>query len=123
MHETYATALANVIASGMDEGKAVANLIAKLKAEGRLKLLPGIARELRTLEAKRSVLAAKVEVAHESEEAEALKGAAEAGITATHAVVNKALVSGWRAQGQGKLVDRSGKRMLTDIYQSVVAGN
>jgi len=121
MHAHYAIALRNTIASGMDEAKAVDGLIALLKKEGKMKLLPGIVRELRNLEARAQVLAPKVEVAHKADEAEALAEAAKHGIIAKHASVNHALVSGWRAQANGKLVDRSGKRMLTDIYQNVVA--
>jgi len=122
MHESYAIALTNAIASGTDEAKAVDALIATLKADGRLKLLPGIVRELKKIEAKKSVLAPAVEVAHKSDEADALKEAAALGITAAHAKVNHDLVSGWRATAKGKLIDRSGKRMLTDIYQNVVVG-
>ncbi|HUQ30328.1 MAG TPA: F0F1 ATP synthase subunit delta [Candidatus Paceibacterota bacterium] len=100
---------------------AVTKLIAHLKSSGRMKMLPEIARELRKVAARRLALAAKVEVAHEKEVAQALKEAAEAGISARHAKVNHALIQGWRAREGGKLVDRSAKRALIDIYQKVTA--
>ena len=40
MEETYAQALKNAIASGTDETKAVSNLVANLKANGRTKAQP-----------------------------------------------------------------------------------
>lgn len=101
--------------------EAVNKLIAHLKSSGRLNLLPQIMRELRKIAARRHALAPRVEVASEKETAAALRAAAEAGIKAPRASVNKALIKGWRAWGGGTLVDRSAKRALVDIYQKIIA--
>jgi len=98
---------------------AITKLIMHLKSAGRMKMLPAIARELRKVAARRHALRPFVEVAHEKEEAAALRAAAEAGIIARHASVNHTLIHGWRARAGGKLVDRSAKRALLHIYQQV----
>lgn len=99
--------------------EAVNKLIMHLKSAGRMKLLPQIARELRKVAARRHALQPKVEVAHTKESAAALRAAAQGGIVAKHTTVNPALIHGWRAQKGGLLIDRSGKRVLIDIYQNV----
>lgn len=98
---------------------AVTKLIRHMKSSGHMKMLPEIARELRKVAARRHALRPYVEVAHEKEEAAALRAAAEVGIIARHAVVNPALIHGWRARAGGKLVDRSAKSALLHIYQKV----
>jgi len=101
--------------------RAVTKLIAHLKSMGRMKMLPEIVRELRKVAARRAALRPYVEVAHEKEEAAALRVAALAGIIARHAVVNNSLIHGWRARSAGKLVDHSAKRALLRIYQQVTS--
>lgn len=118
------TKLLEVAAESEDKAvadAAVEKLIAHLKSTGRMKMLGGIARELYKVDARRKALAPVVEVAHASEGGTALAAAAEAGITAKHAVVNHALIRGWRARGHGLLVDRSAKSALEDIYKKVTA--
>src|SRR5690349_14628245 len=92
--------------------RVVEKLVAHLKSSGRAKMLPQILRELRKVMARRAALAPKVEVAHKKDAPHALVSAKEAGIEAKDAHVNASLVSGWRATGGGKLIDRSGKRAL-----------
>lgn len=100
-------------------GVLVANLVKHLKAQGRVKLLPVILRELRKRQARRASLAPIVEVARESDAASALKAARAEGIEAEKASVNPALLSGWRAMKGGTLVDRSGKRALIELYRNI----
>ena len=100
---------------------AITKLILHLKSAGRMKMLPAIARELKKVAARRHALRPFVEVAHKKEEESALRAAAEAGIHARHAVVNHALIHGWRARSAGKLVDHSAKRALLHIYQNVTS--
>lgn len=100
---------------------AVKKLVAHLKSSGRAKMLPQILRQLRTIVARRATLAPRVEVAHKKDAAHALMAAKGAGIETEEVQVNPALVCGWRAMGGGKLVDRSGKRALTDIYKQITA--
>ena len=97
--------------------QAVHKLIAHLKSTGRMKMLPAVMTELTKLALRRKLLSPSLEVASEKERSIALKEAKEAGIEAAEAVVNPSLVSGWRGFSGGKLVDRTGKRALIDIYQ------
>ena len=76
-----------------------AKLKSHLERTGRLKLLPQIVRELKREEARAAKLAPRIETAKE----------------------NPALISGYREITEGKLVDKSGKRALLDIYQNIVA--
>lgn len=99
----------------------VTRLIAHLKSSGRMNMLPKIVRELRKVAARRVALMPKVEVAHEGESAAALVAAASEGIIAEHANINPSLIRGWRARGNGKLIDRSAKHALVQIYQKVIA--
>jgi F0F1-type ATP synthase delta subunit len=119
MEKEYAQALTQAVAKGVDEAKIVSNLVAHLKEEGRMKLLPGILRELKRLQATQSRLAPSVEVASEGEAKDALKAAHEAGIEAATATVNPSLIRGWRARSGGTLVDRSAKQALVDLYQRI----
>jgi F0F1-type ATP synthase delta subunit len=122
MLDTY-TRLLEATAELDDKGAtdaAVTKLIVHLKSTGRMNMLSKIARELRKVAARRRALAPMVEVAHEKEAAAALKAAAVLGIMATHAEVNPSLIRGWRARGNGKLIDRSAKHAFTQIYQKVI---
>ena len=122
MIDTY-TRLLEVAAESADEAEASAavdKLVAHLKVVGRLKMLPSIAHELRKIKARRMALSPRVEVASAEDKASALAGAKAQGFTVTEATVNPSLVSGWRVQGHGKLVDRSGKRALVEIYKKII---
>lgn len=119
MEKAYAQALHNAVAQGAKEDAVFESLKAQLSATGRLKLLPRILFELRSLSSRKGAMAPLVEAASESGKAEALKGAKEAGIDVQTVVVNESLISGWRAQKEGLLVDRSGKRALIDLYRRI----
>lgn len=119
MEKEYAHALSRQIASGADESALVAGLVAHLKRDGRMKLLPGIVRELKALEARREKLSPAVEVANEAEKANAVSAARDLGIDAASVTVNPALIKGWRARSGSTLVDRSAKQALVDLYQRI----
>lgn len=120
MENLYATVIQNLLAKGMKEDAVMNNLMAHLKENGRVKLLPGILRSLKTLMARKQTLGATVEVAKKEDAKKALSEAKALGIEAEEAIVNPILLSGWRGRKEGTLVDRSGKRALTDIYRSIV---
>lgn len=120
MEELYATVVTRLLAHGKKEDEVVKNLVAHLKEKGRVKLLPGILRSLVTLQERNRTLGATVEVAHEKDAKHALAEAKALGIEADKAVVNPILLSGWRARKEGMLVDRSGKRALSDLYHGIV---
>ena len=122
IERTYAQALINVTSrDGADEKKSVDNLVAQLKASGRMKLLPRILGELRAMTMHGKTLAGTVEVAHEKDSAHALKIAKEAGMNVAHTTVNKSLISGFRLRAGGTLRDESGKRALIDLYRKIVS--
>lgn len=120
MDKLYAKALDELAhTEGAKADELVKRLRQHLAATGREKLLPGILRELKVLEARREKLAPSVEVASEHEAKAALSEAKAEGITASKAYVNHALIKGWRARMGGKLVDRSAKQGLIDLYRKV----
>ncbi|HUY05341.1 MAG TPA: F0F1 ATP synthase subunit delta [Candidatus Paceibacterota bacterium] len=121
MIDTY-TRLLEAVAETEDKAAAdaaVTKLIVHLKSAGRMNILPKIARELRKVASRRHALRPRVEVASEKESAGALAAAAALGIDAKRATVNHSLIRGWRAQSEGKLIDRSAKHALAKIYQKV----
>ena len=119
MEREYAQALRDMLKGGAEEASLVSGLVKNLKTEGRLKLLPGILRELKGLAAAEAKRAARIEVASEEEVAGALAAAKEEGINAGAATINPSLIRGWRAQEDGLLIDRSAKKALVDLYQKI----
>lgn len=120
MSEMYAKVIQNLITKGVSESDVMKNLMAHLERKGRVKLLPSILRDLKVVQARAVVTGATVEVATEADAKHALASAQAEGITAEKAQVNPLLLSGWRAREGGKLVDRSGKRALVDLYARIV---
>lgn len=120
MEKTYATALTRLVNRGADQKTSAEGLIDHLKREGRMKLLPGILRELRMHQARSQKHAPVLEVASVAEREEAVHAASTVGISAVDAVVNPTLISGWRARSGTKLIDRSGKAALVNIYRNIV---
>ncbi len=100
---------------------AVTKLVRHLKSMGRMKMLPQIVRELRTIAARRNALHPRLEVASAKEVPAALKDAKTLGIAVEQVEINPSLIRGWRAQSRGRLIDRSAKQALIQIYQKVTA--
>lgn len=122
MIDTY-TRLLEAVAELEDKkasDAALTKLITHLKSAGRMKMLPQIARELKKVAGRRFSLQPFLEVAHKKEMSTALKEAKKEGINVSQGVVNPSLINGWRARGNGKLVDRSAKAALLRIYQNSV---
>lgn len=118
MEKIYAQAIQRALKNS-DEKSVVKGLLGHLKERGRMKLLPGILRELKSESLRGRNLEGSVEVASEKEAKAALLAAKAEGIDATRAVVNESLISGWRATGNGLLIDRSAKRALVDLYRQI----
>lgn len=97
----------------------VKTLVAHLEKTGRVKLLPRILRELKRIESRKASFGEVLEVASSEEKSSAEKEARELSITAT-AHVNHSLISGWRARSGSRVIDRSGKRALLDLYRQIV---
>lgn len=119
MEKVYAQALFNLSQKAdANTSVLVATLVDHLREVGREKLLPRILRELKRLEARKASFGESLEVASTEEKSVAEKEAKELGITAT-AHVNSALISGWRARSGSRVIDRSGKRALLDLYRQI----
>lgn len=121
MERAYAQAIKAQVSKGADESALFSNLIAHLKAKGRVKLLPKILAELRSQEARTRSTEATLEVASEKESENALKAARDLGFDAAKADVNPTLITGWRVRKGGTLVDASGKRTLLDLYRRITS--
>jgi len=120
MEKTYAKALFSLASKeGADEAMLADRLIAHLKAEGKLKLLPKILRELRRQQQEHKTLEASVEVASDGEAAGALQTAKALGIEAKNATVNPLLIRGWRARMGGRLIDHSSSNALVELYRKI----
>lgn len=119
MEKEYALALSRSIKEGTDETILVAGLMKHLKAEGRTKLLGGILRELKAVQAKSEKLSSVIEVASPEEVPAALEAAKSAGIVVGETVINPSLIKGWRIRSEGTLTDRSAKQALVDLYQKI----
>ena len=122
MIDDYTRLLESVAELGDEHaaGVAIDKLIHHLASSGRIKMLPQIATELKKVVRRREAARPVLEVAHEREKPTALREAKAAGIEANRVFVNPALIQGWRARAKGKLVDRSVKSALVDIYQKVI---
>lgn len=121
MEKEYAQALFDLSQKpGADASELVKQLAVHLKKTGRLKLLPRIGRELGRIEARAKTFGELLEVASESEKAQAEREAKELGVNAK-AQVNESLVSGWRARVGSRVIDRSGKRALLDLYRQIIS--
>jgi F0F1-type ATP synthase delta subunit len=119
MEKQYAQALFDLAQKpGASAADLVKRLMAHLKETGREKLLPRILREYRRIEARAQTFGEELEVASDKEAAKASTEAKSLGITAKP-TVNPALVTGWRARSGSRLIDRSGKRALIDLYRQI----
>lgn len=119
MEKEYAQAVFDLAQKpGADASNLVKQLVAHLKRTGREKLLPRIARELHRLDARAEAFGELLEVASPHEKTHAEREAKELGISAK-AQVNESLVSGWRARTGSRVIDRSGKRALLDLYRQI----
>jgi F0F1-type ATP synthase delta subunit len=119
MEKTYAQALFTLSQKqGASADELVKALVTHLKEMGREKLLPRILLELKRLDARSASFGEVLEVASEAEKTLATKEAKELGITAD-AIVNGQLVTGWRARSGSRVIDRSGKRALLDLYRTI----
>jgi F0F1-type ATP synthase delta subunit len=119
MEKQYAQALFDLAQKpGVSAADLVKKLVAHLNETGREKLLPRILREFKRIEARAQTFGQELEVASDKVAASAAREAAELGITA-EPVVNPDLVTGWRARSGSRLIDRSGKRALIDLYRQI----
>ena len=119
MHKEYAQALYNL--AQQPDAKAaelVKKLVTHLAETGRQKLIPHILREYRRIEARAEALDESLHVASKHEKALAVREAKDLGITA-HPTVEASLITGWCAQQGSRIIDRSGKRALLDLYRTI----
>lgn len=120
MEKQYAHAVATLSRiKDADESALVQGLVKTLKAEGRMKLLPGIVRELKLLAARELKRAPILEVASSTEEEAAKAHLKTEGIEISETRITPSLIRGWRARANGVLWDHSAKRSLLEIYKQI----
>jgi len=120
MEKEYAQALFSLAQKPNASADDLVNKLRKnLQDTGREKLLPRILRELKRIEARAESFGEALEVASDAERASAQKEARQLGIAAD-AQVNPELISGWRARSGSRVIDRSGKRALVELYRRIV---
>lgn len=123
MEKQYAQALFNLLhRSEEDSEQLFAKLEAHLDTVGRTKLLPHIYRELHKLETAEERQKESIEIAREADRNSATVELTSLGIVG-EPVVNPSLITGWRAKGNGSLIDHSGKRALLDLYQQITTSH
>ncbi len=121
MPETYAHALVSLVQCGdVTVEEAVSNLSGSLRKTGKLKLLPAILAALKKYEYQVQRSSDVLEVANDATITIAKQEAAAAGINADHILINDSLIQGWRARSNGKLIDKSGKKFLIDVFSRSV---
>jgi F0F1-type ATP synthase delta subunit len=126
MEHAYAQALQRAVENGMTPHAAVKRIKELLGNEGRLGLLPRVARAFAHLsERERSRNDVVLTVAREKDERGAkgevrdILGSLKADADSLRTQVDDSLIGGWRLEGRGTLVDRSHKAQLLDIYHRV----
>jgi F0F1-type ATP synthase delta subunit len=121
MEKQYAQALFQLARKeGAQADLLVEQLMRHLEESGRKKLLPRILRELQRLDAQHKTLGDVFEVASSAEVEEAINEARKLGVTAKP-VLNDLLISGWRARIGSRVIDRSGKQALVQLYRTITA--
>ena len=120
MEKDYAQALFTLAQKpGAKADELVKRLVAHLQETGREKLLQRILREFKRIDARAESFGESLEVASAKEKPGAVKEAGAFGITAD-AHINPELVTGWRARKGSRVIDRSGKRALLDLYRQIL---
>lgn len=120
MEKDYAQALYTLAKKpGAKADDLVKRLIAHLSETGREKLLPRILREFSRIDARAESFGEILEIASAKEKTAAEKEAQAFGITSP-AQINAELVTGWRARSGSRVIDRSGKRALLDLYRQIL---
>ena len=121
MENAYAAALWKIVEKGTTPQAAVRALYEKLALEGRVSLLPRIARAFERLAARnRARTGVTLAVADLSQEGNISIAAAATGIDLTHALIKEdpTLIGGWRIEAPETLIDASYKKDLLAIYRS-----
>lgn len=119
MEKQYAKAIDHLIREReMSEMEVFEQLRIHLRATGRMKLLPLLQGELKKLLQRRHEQQPILEIASAKERKAAETYAAQEKMSA-EIVENPALITGWRLRGNGKLMDRSGKHALIDLYRRI----
>ena len=132
MQKNYAQALfekATDVADRKSVELLIKNLVAILKSEGKLKLLPSILKEYERLSERRAAEKAHLYVANEKavkkapESQNVLNFTKEIGVEAKdlEVVVDASLVGGFRLESPTRLVDASHKRSLLHLYRKVIS--
>lgn len=132
MEQHYAQALWQLVKGGMTPHKAVSQLKDLLEKQGRLALLPRVARACARIAEKEGKTSTMVlTVAREKDERGARTEASAvleklgvgdlpAGKAGLETQVDDSIIGGWRLEGRSILVDHSHKSRLLALYNRVV---
>lgn len=117
MPELYAQGINEMIARGFTPKDVTSRLVGRLRAEGRLGLMPGILRAI-----KRAQEGARhqnvLSVASEKDIAQAQKDIPKCA-QAPRVVVDPTLIGGWRLRTRDTLRDSSYKKHLQTLYKQI----
>lgn len=117
MTEAYAHAVLQVIERGMEPAEAIRRLREVLDRDGKMALLPRIARALERLKDRTDD--AVLLVAREEDIPSAQTAAAQYESTPVSTAVDDTLIGGWRLEAGSTLVDASYKKHLLDMYRKL----
>ncbi len=116
----YSQAIVRVLEkTNNDNSIVVKKLIENLRSTGRLKLISGIVRELKVIEALEKKKAPFIEIAREEDREFVVTTAKKRNLPKVIATVNPSLIRGWRSCVSGTLVDNSTKQSLIKLYRNI----
>lgn len=118
--DAYAQGLHRAVTNGTAAGKATDALVAVLKHEGKLALLPGIKRAYERLIYKTTQSTPTLTIAHAHDEAASKKAIGEAAHHAT-VTIDTTLIGGFVFRNGSTRIDRSYKSALVSMYRSITS--
>jgi F0F1-type ATP synthase delta subunit len=117
MEKLYAQVLWRILDNGMDHAHAVSSLAKVLKRDGRMALMPKIAKAFRRIAQAQAAKSPRIFVARSAEITHAQKASGHPNASVT---VDETLIGGWRLESAESIIDRSFKKYLLDIYNAAV---
>lgn len=116
--DAYAQGLHRAVQNGTAAGTATDALVALLKHDGKLALLPSIKRAYERLLYKATQSGPTLTLAHAHDESSAKKSIGDAAHTAT-VTIDKTLIGGFVFRTDATQIDRSYKSALLSMYRSM----
>lgn len=128
MEQAYAQALWQMVEGGKTPHQAVSGLRDMLERQGRVALMPRIARAFERLaqrEARKDdvvlTVAREKDLAHAKKEVKEVLSSLGIESSDLKTQVDDTLIGGWRLEGKEHLVDASYKQQLLNIFNSAIS--